>query len=503
MGAFDPLIYGYRTVQADGVDLDEESTLDFVGFACSEDPSNGRTKVGVSGGGWLPTLGSPNNVLQVNAGGTASEWRDYIGLGATPATLGSVRLPAQGSIRVKEQLGSGGPNVGLLRGGVADDNAYLGFAATSTDLPDNTLIDAATSVVTKVASTPVLTCAAALITAAQSVSLADATYLGLGTTAVATAGTIRLRNGASVYARNAANTANLRLAYLSGTDVFELGSDSAATLLYGSTSVQTWVGAARKIYVTGSVIGLEQPVAYGSGTVAAAGDERQDASHVAAARNAANTADLTTFAWDGADSLHVGGALGGSRPAALWIEPEGWGRLGCAGASKVIWNTTDLQIFSSNIQMYAGTGGPVASTGDVRYRSGGTAYGRNNADDANGLIWSWTWSGTKDELTFGDVTNVDNAYLCALEVVSIKCGANTPIQVQPALIGLNESVQIGAAKDLDCMTNGAYLKPRRLAQDAQPTPQSGEILLWRDTNDSDRIWLVYEATTGTKKVELT
>lgn len=47
-----------------------------------------------------------------------------------------------------------------------------------------------------------------------------------------------------------------------------------------------------------------------------------------------------------------------------------------------------------------------------------------------------------------------------------------------------------AAKSVDCAANGGYLKPRRLSQAAQPTPDSGELLVWRDTDD-DSVRLVY------------
>ena len=44
---------------------------------------------------------------------------------------------------------------------------------------------------------------------------------------------------------------------------------------------------------------------------------------------------------------------------------------------------------------------------------------------------------------------------------------------------------------------------RRVSQAAQPTPATGELLLWRDTDD-DKTYLVYTDTdVGARKVELT
>jgi len=60
-----------------------------------------------------------------------------------------------------------------------------------------------------------------------------------------------------------------------------------------------------------------------------------------------------------------------------------------------------------------------------------------------------------------------------------------------------------AAKSVDAYTNAGYIKLRRLSQSAEPTPQTGEILLWRDTDD-DKTYLVYEdPDVGGRKIELT
>jgi hypothetical protein len=45
--------------------------------------------------------------------------------------------------------------------------------------------------------------------------------------------------------------------------------------------------------------------------------------------------------------------------------------------------------------------------------------------------------------------------------------------------------------------------PRRVSQSAQPTPNDGEMLIWRDTDD-DKTYLLYDdVDLGTRKVELT
>jgi len=66
-----------------------------------------------------------------------------------------------------------------------------------------------------------------------------------------------------------------------------------------------------------------------------------------------------------------------------------------------------------------------------------------------------------------------------------------------------DTVEIAAGKSLDCVTGGGYLKPRRLSQSDQPTPDSGELLIWRDPDDN-KTYLVYnDSDEGVRKVEMT
>lgn len=59
-----------------------------------------------------------------------------------------------------------------------------------------------------------------------------------------------------------------------------------------------------------------------------------------------------------------------------------------------------------------------------------------------------------------------------------------------------------AGKSVDAYTNSGYIKLRRLSQSAEPTPEVGEGLLWRDTDD-DKTYFVYEdPDLGGRKIEL-
>lgn len=56
---------------------------------------------------------------------------------------------------------------------------------------------------------------------------------------------------------------------------------------------------------------------------------------------------------------------------------------------------------------------------------------------------------------------------------------------------------------LDLATHSVPLLLHRDNQSAQPTPATGELLVWRDSDDG-KVYLVYtDATSGGKKVELT
>jgi hypothetical protein len=50
-------------------------------------------------------------------------------------------------------------------------------------------------------------------------------------------------------------------------------------------------------------------------------------------------------------------------------------------------------------------------------------------------------------------------------------------------------------KSLDLATNGAYFKPRRVSQEGQPTPASGELLMWFKPT-GNRLRIVYNDPVG-------
>ena len=87
-------------------------------------------------------------------------------------------------------------------------------------------------------------------------------------------------------------------------------------------------------------------------------------------------------------------------------------------------------------------------------------------------------------------------------VLRLSISNATKMTLEATTLNMSVDIIMGAGLDVDCATNGGYLKPRRLSQSAQPTPDVGELLIWRDSDDS-KTYLVYNDTTeGVRKVEM-
>lgn len=76
------------------------------------------------------------------------------------------------------------------------------------------------------------------------------------------------------------------------------------------------------------------------------------------------------------------------------------------------------------------------------------------------------------------------------------------LDFQTRIINNLGGVVLNAGASLDALTNAGYVKIRRVSQADQPTPDTGEILIWYDTDDT-LTYLVYEDSVGgTRAVEL-
>jgi len=57
--------------------------------------------------------------------------------------------------------------------------------------------------------------------------------------------------------------------------------------------------------------------------------------------------------------------------------------------------------------------------------------------------------------------------------------------------------------DINLLTYNAVFIPNIISQAAEPTPASNELVLWKDTDDDNKIYLVYNSSGSVKKVQLT
>ncbi len=86
----------------------------------------------------------------------------------------------------------------------------------------------------------------------------------------------------------------------------------------------------------------------------------------------------------------------------------------------------------------------------------------------------------------------------------IQSGASNELDISAnSKINILQDLEMAAGKDLDCYTNAAYFKPRRVSQSAIPTPDANELMVWRDSDDN-KTYLVYNDTDeGVRSVEMT
>ena len=139
------------------------------------------------------------------------------------------------------------------------------------------------------------------------------------------------------------------------------------------------------------------------------------------------------------------------------------------------------------------------------YVNGDLTVGVAAAADAVLRFWSDSvvkhniyWDESLSQLIIaGDATDNSNSLLSfsATEIIINESAQAIDFLVKSDLI-------MGAGYDLDCFTNGAYFKPRRVSQAAEPTPDLNELLIWIDTDDN-KMRLVYnDSVAGVLSVEV-
>lgn len=157
--------------------------------------------------GAVPAVGAANTVLASN--GTTSEWdasldlasldaSSYVAVGAAPAAAGAARFANAALIAFRNQ--AGGADVTALTVGT-DNKVSVGAASTTVRM------------------------------------LGAVLEVGAAATNVATTGEIRGGPAFNIWARNAANNADLRVAGMDGSNNLYLGTSATACNLHGNTNV--------------------------------------------------------------------------------------------------------------------------------------------------------------------------------------------------------------------------------------------------------------------------
>jgi hypothetical protein len=148
------------------------------------------------------------------------------------------------------------------------------------------------------------------------------------------------------------------------------------------------------------------------------------------------------------------------------------------------------------------------------YRANGDSNAGKTAITDNDWVWkvrAYGWNGSA-YLTLGgtlyelyDATNAYGKFVVwayASDVVNYVFESGHEYTRIGDVDG-SDYVQISSTTGNLSFAGSAEFHPRRIAQSAQPTPSSGELLVWRDTDDG-KVYFVYnDADTGVVSMEMT
>lgn len=313
----------------------------------------------------------PDADAAIDLGSATNRFRDIyasrsVSIGTTPATVGAIRLQNATYIRSR--------NFGNTL-----DHVLIGEDATDT-----------------------------VVIAGNSQPVNISGSLSFGTTP-ATIGTVRLPNNSAVYARNAGNTTDIDLIYLSNGDIVGIGTGAAGVQIGSSP--------------------------------ATAGIIRIPNNALVQARNVANTNNVPLITLDGSDNVIVGGA-GGATPGVLALRMPNAVNSGIyfqtSGAS-----TVAVMDMSGNLAL----GGNPASAGRIRIPVTDGLFSRNNANTGNVELI---------RASSGDVVTLDNA-------------GTAGTQTGGTLTVLGASISVGATPSTAGairIPNNTYLTSRNAANSA-------------------------------------
>ena len=214
---------------------------------------------------------------------------------------------------------------------------------------------------------------------------------------VASTGLVRLPNNTGIYARNAADSGDVVLVRLDGSNNVYVGTNSPGLYLDASTVVELQMGGSGAFSVRN----------VGAGTLATSGTINLRNQSTIRARNPSNTADVTLVNFDASSNYYLGDV---TSVVAAYVDAYAGGRVVARlGAT----------------ERFAVTGsdatGTIASSGTIRIASGSTFYVRNAAASSD---LGWLSFDGSDNMTLGAVG--------AARVANVHVDATTAIYLDTA-----------------------------------------------------------------------
>lgn len=357
------------------------------------------------------TYNKTTNVLSVS---------DAIGIGATVAAAGSLRLPNAGSAVAVRNSGNTDDLVAVATN-VA--NLYIGNDNAGTKQFTNTSVFASNQVQIGLGSTVKVT-----------IGGGSSDHVTLGANA-ATSGLIRLATDSAVIFRNSDNSANVVGIKQNGTGIYvgadESQASQAATInLYASAQVYLGTGSTTRLQVTSSGVGLYQntdSLDLGRTEVATTGKLRLRNTDAIVSRNGANDGNTIFAVTDVNNDMYIGtSAAYDTQMRGFRMYSTSGGIMGVANANYIGWGSfasASDQIAIFNGRNLALTTSNPSSTGDLRMGSAQSIKSRNNANSGDFTIVA---TDSSDNVNVGSgATTVKAATQFAVTRLSNNSGTST------------------------------------------------------------------------------
>lgn len=292
---------------------------------------------------------------------------------------------------------------------------------------------------------------------------------------------INLSANSGIRVKTGANSRNL--ASYAGDSAY-FGDSGAASPAYYDVGASTHVMRVATIpvlTVAAASVTLAASLVIDTGTyLASAGDLRLGDQFNVTARRADNALDFNVVRADGTNNLYFGTNTASSI-SGMYLQVPSTSSIVLQPGGAVLTVAASLITAAQPLAL----GGSFASTGDVRTETDFTLYGLDSGAGNARLIW---WDGvSNDNVTFGEDTNVDDAYLAAASNVWLRVGGDNVFHVGAGSIDIgvgNFSFEADVsspiiehvADDTDGITAQAMLMH---AQDVEgdSTPTGGKLTI--------------------------